>query len=309
MPNVLKSGAHLLSHNGEYIIQQNPAYYVPPPTNNIIPASHGQFSIGTFGSSIVLDPAMDRIFVVNFGNNTVSILNYTNPAVVTPTIITQAQGGFSGPGGLAIDPAMNRIFVTNVHGNSISILNYTNPTAGSPTIITTGASFIFNINPVYITLDPASDRIFVGMPYGSIRTVILNYTTPSNATATVSPAGWGVGPMLIDPTSNRFFINGSYIANYTNPFGSSPSNVGTWWLMSGFFINPAGDKIIGISNSNNISSVNYVNPGGGITTIATLAQLGLSGQIVRAITYDAPNQRLFCMCQGGNFVSFHNINL
>ena len=80
---------------------------------------------GTFNSprGIAIDNTNNRIFIVNNGNYTVSILNYLNPTAGSPTVITTTQGTFNSPVGIAIDTTNNRIFVLN--GNT-TVSNITN---------------------------------------------------------------------------------------------------------------------------------------------------------------------------------------
>ena len=115
-----------------------------------------------------------RIFIANQGNSTVSILNYINPALGSPTVITTAQGSFASPEGIAIDSANNRIFVTNQNNSTASILNYINPTVGSPTIITTTQGTFSTCEG--IAIDTLNNRIFISNNNSTISIISNNFT-------------------------------------------------------------------------------------------------------------------------------------
>ena len=237
----------------------------------VITTAQGTFNTPT---GIAIDPPSvafpnGRIFVVN-SNNTISILNYSNPTAGSPTVITTVQGSFyfgDYAGYIAIDALSNRIFVVNTGlSATVSILNYTNPTAGSPTVITT-VQGTFN-NPSHVAIDAPNNRIFI-TNCGNSSVSILNYTNPT--------AG---SPMVITTAQGTF----------NNP--------------TGIALDAPNNRIFIINRSNSsVSILNYTNPTAGSPTVITTAQGTFSLSYQTSLAIDAPNNQIFVVNANNNTVS------
>jgi YVTN family beta-propeller protein len=74
-------------------------------------------SVGRIPCALAINPVTRRLYVVNYGDETLSILDLQTRT----TIATLPVGPH--PQGLAIDSKSNRIYVANVHGNSVTVID------------------------------------------------------------------------------------------------------------------------------------------------------------------------------------------
>ena len=74
-------------------------------------------AVGQIPCALALDPANGMLYAVNYGDETLSIINLASFAVVR----TVALGDH--PQAVLVDPRANRVYVANVHGNSVSVLD------------------------------------------------------------------------------------------------------------------------------------------------------------------------------------------
>jgi DNA-binding beta-propeller fold protein YncE len=74
-----------------------------------------------------VDSAHGHLFVADFGNNRIQVLDTTSLAVVAtlgaPGAASSDNSHFNGPGGVAYDPAGNEIFVADSGNNRVQIFN------------------------------------------------------------------------------------------------------------------------------------------------------------------------------------------
>jgi DNA-binding beta-propeller fold protein YncE len=217
----------------------------------VISQATGSFSSPS-GAAYVPAP-VDRLFVSNFNNSTVSIINpNTNQrdtgAVNTggTGVISQATGSFSSPSGVAYVPApVDRLFVSNWSGSTVSIINpNTNQrdtaavnTGGTGVISTAAGSFS---NPYGVDYVPAPvDRLFVA-----------NFTS-----STVS---------IINPNINRL-PSGTFVSASFTPGLESAVNFNTPLIFNGPSFYTARARLA--SDSNTTQPTLAVNPTAGILAV------------------------------------------
>lgn len=260
-----------------------------------------------------------RVFVTNYSGNTVSILNYTNPWAGSPVVITQAQGSFSNPQGIAIDPPSTnfpngRIFVTNYNNgaNTVSILNYLNPTAGSPATVG-GFSQPSSIVIDFPSASFVNGRIFV-TNVNSSTVSVLSYLTPTSGVILTITQAQGTfsapASIAIDTTGSLIYVaNGNStvsILNYLTPNVGSPTVItktqGGFYTCWGIAINSQNNRIFVVNiDGNNVSILNYTNPTAGSPTMITINQ-GTFGA-PSSIAIDTINNRIFIPNLSGSTVS------
>jgi YVTN family beta-propeller protein len=155
-------------------------------TNKNVALNHS-LQVGTSPQGIAYDPVHGRMYVTNFGSNTISIID-TNTISVNDSYIEIDR-----PFGISYDNVNERMYVSNVRHDLIYVIDTnTNSILGSP--ISVGSS------PKGLEYDPVNNRIFVtnsnGSSVSSIRVVPLqsgivssvdgNGYRVSNETVTVS---------------------------------------------------------------------------------------------------------------------------
>ena len=86
----------------------------PVPAHNCSPAPLGDITVGDTPRGIAVDPTRQRVYVANFGSNSVSVIDSnTNTVIDTITGITAANG-------IAHDALHNMLWVTNYTTNQVT---------------------------------------------------------------------------------------------------------------------------------------------------------------------------------------------
>jgi hypothetical protein len=234
-PNTNQRDTGAVNTGGTGVISQATGSFANPRSVDYVPAP------------------VDRLFVANFNNSTVSIINpNTNQrdtgAVNTggTGVISQATGSFSSPSGVAYVPApVDRLFVSNWSGSTVSIINpNTNQrdtaavnTGGTGVISTAAGSFS---NPYGVDYVPAPvDRLFVA-----------NFTS-----STVS---------IINPNINRL-PSGTFVSASFTPGLESAVNFNTPLIFNGPSFYTARARLA--SDSNTTQPTLAVNPTAGILAV------------------------------------------
>jgi YVTN family beta-propeller protein len=265
----------------------------------IISQATGSFS-GSYGVAYVPAP-VDRLFVANFSNSTVSIINpNTNQRDTAAAntggtgIISAATGSFNLPFGVAYVPApVDRLFVANLGNSTVSIINPNTNQRDTAAANTGGTGIIsqatgsFNA-PSGVAYVPAPvDRLFV-TNFNSSTVSIINLNTNQRDTAAANTGGTGI----ISQATGSF--SGSYGVAYV------PAPVDR------LFVANAGNNTVSIINPNtNQRDTGAVNTGG--TGIISTATGSFNGPIGVAYV-PAPVDRLFVTNNGNSTVSIINPN-
>jgi YVTN family beta-propeller protein len=239
--------------------------------------------VGDIPYGAAYDPAKGEVFVVNSGDNTVSVISDTND-----TVVTTVQVG-SQPVGAAYDSAKGEVFVVDSGDDSVSVISdrYNQVVAN----IAVGAS------PDCIAYDPARGELFVGNELASTVSVISDSTDTVVATVAL--------PEVITPgqTINAIPYAVAYdgargevfVANNDNTVSvisdSSDTVVATVTLLQGsfpyglaydsakgevFVIDMSADTVFAISDTND-------------TVVATVEVGGLPN----AVAYDPAKGEVF----------------
>ncbi len=168
--------------------------YIPPlPVHNCAPARLGDISVGQTPRGIAVDSARQRVYVANFGSDSLSVIDSnTNTVIDTITGITAAtgitydpdhsllwvsnystnevtpieingDGSFTvlsalevgrGPWGVAYSAPYGQVYVANSLDNSVSVIE-----AASQTVVATLADD-FN-QPFHLAANPANGKVYV----------------------------------------------------------------------------------------------------------------------------------------------------
>lgn len=156
--------------------------------------------------SSAIDRESGRIFVVNTGVDSLTILDYNDPTIVLADLQIEA---LSNPYGIAIDRDKNRIFIANATGQKVTIHDYTNP---SNTLGDFGAVGCFSVD-----IDKIGNRIFLGETQ---EIYIYNYET-LDLIQTISGMNYP-RQVVFDPNNNRIIqahqgVNRIQIRQYDDP--------------------------------------------------------------------------------------------
>jgi YVTN family beta-propeller protein len=135
------------------------------------------------------DNSFKRLYIINAGTNSVSVLDATSPPALPPVTASPIPVG-SGPVQLTVLADGSRVYVANSAGNSVSVIN-----ANSLTVTKTIA---VGANPVSIASSGDSSRVYVasrntaGAPQGTIGII-----QTANDTDILNPHGTLANPILV----------------------------------------------------------------------------------------------------------------
>src|SRR5262249_27738840 len=147
-------------------------------------------------AGVGVNPATNRVYVANFGSDTVSVIDGATSAVIATVPVGPS------PNGVAVNPGANRIYATNVGGNSVPVIDGTTNTVVA-TIPVSGAA------PFFAAANPRNHRVYVsflGAETGGVD--VINGVT--NRVLATIPDAQGTRGVAVDAANNRvFFVNQS----------------------------------------------------------------------------------------------------
>ena len=103
--------------------------------------------VGTGPTAVAVDPAAGTVYVANFDDSTVSVIDEATGAV-TATI---RVGSF--PNAVAVDPAAGTVYVTNQNDGTVSVID---EATGTVT-----ATIAVGTQPYAVAVDPAAGTVYV----------------------------------------------------------------------------------------------------------------------------------------------------
>ena len=241
-------------------------------------ASYGQnpitnISVGTSPGAIGENIATNRIYVANYGSNSVTVID--GGTAGTSTIAVGAA-----PQAIAVNQVLNKIYVANFGSNNVAVID---GATGATSFIAVGNG------PQAISVNPLTNKVYVANS-GS-----ANVTVIDGATMTTTNVEVGNKPVALATYSSS---NKVYVANFasnsvtvidgatnlttTIGVGSSPQAIA---------VDPVNNRIyLANSGSNNVTAIDGTS--NSTTTIAT-------GNGPQAIAVDPVKNRIF-VANGGS---------
>ena len=168
----------------------------------VISQATGSFS-GSVGAAYVPAP-VDRLFVTNYNNSTVSIINpNTNQRDTAAAntggagVISTATGSFSGPAGAAYVPApVDRLFVTNYNNSTVSIINPNTNTLSIGSFVS--VAFTLGLESAIVFGTPL---IFNGPSFYTARARLASDSNTTRPTLAINPTA---GILAVRNAANIF---------------------------------------------------------------------------------------------------------
>jgi YVTN family beta-propeller protein len=299
-------------------------------------------TVGTSPLGVGIDTSTNRVYVANYGANSVTVIDgNTNTVVGTPIAVG------TGPDGIGVNPNTHLVYVANNangNGNSVSVINGTsNSVVGSPIIVQTGPAgvsvnpitnrvyvanspsssvsvingtsnkVLFTITdpslffPVGVSVNPATNRVYVANQLSS-SVAVINGTSNTVLTAIIvgnNPLG-----VAVNPTTNRVYVaNGNpssvSVINGTSNTVLTTITVGAF---SGIGVNPSTNRIYVASAATNglvPSPVSVID--GGTNTVITTVTVGSGGTpapwLIVGVGVNPTTSRVYVANVGDNSVS------
>jgi YVTN family beta-propeller protein len=230
---------------------------------------------GDSPSDMAYDPVNQRIYVTNFGSNTVSVIDTkTNTLVDNPIKV-----GIN-PKSIAYDPVNQKMYVTNFGSNTVSAID-TNTNLPGPAIYV-------GTSPRSIAYDPVNAKMYVSLLDND---TIAAIDTKTN-TLVDNPIKVGINPKSIayDLVNQRMYVTNfggegmvSVIETRNNTKLGAPIKVGS--MPQSIIYDPVNQRIY-VTNfgSNTVSTIN---------TNSTNQKSYLYIDSPFGLAYDPANERLF----------------
>ncbi len=251
------------------------------------PAVAATISVGTQPYGAGVNPTTNKIYVSNYGGNSVSVINgVTDTKIKDITVGTNPYGvgvnpntnkiyvaNFSddkvtvingatdtkikditvgtNPYGVGVNPNTNKIYVANQGSGTVSVINGTTDTV-------TGSPITVSSQPVAVGVNTTTNKIYVTNGGSGHVSVINGGTDAWIKDITVGTHPYDIG---VNPTTNKIYVanydsgNVSVINGGTDAVTGSPITVGTEPL--GVGVNPTTNRIYVTSAAgNNLSMIN-----------------------------------------------------
>lgn len=154
----------------------------------------GSVAVGSGPEELAYDPVNDLVYVANYYAGTISVLDASTLAAVTPPIKVDY-----GTSGLNVSAAGD-LYVSNVNTGNISVISGADPTAGIVENISEGST-------VGAANNPSDDQEFVADPLANSITVIGDVESPPSVVAN-DQVGTSPGPVAYSATHDEYFVGG-----------------------------------------------------------------------------------------------------
>jgi YVTN family beta-propeller protein len=151
-------------------------------TPGLTPAVAASVPLGVKPTYSDLDAHLNRLYVINAGDNTVSVFDASNVNVANsppiPSLSPPVAVG-TAPAGIAALQDGTRFYVANSGSNDVSVVSAT-----SFTVLKTVA---VGVGPTFVAADPGSTKVYVTNPRGFSTSVIQTVNDTVSATIAAPP--------------------------------------------------------------------------------------------------------------------------
>jgi YVTN family beta-propeller protein len=218
----------------------------------------GSITTGANPSALAVNVVTNRIYVCNYGANTITVIDGTQHSVLTTVTVGNA------PSAVAVNPVTNKIYVANYGSNTVSVVD------GATNATTTVG---VGVTPYSIAVNPVTNKIYVAN-YGGANVSVIDGAT--NTTTTVA-VGSNPSCVAVNPVTNRIYVTSSaasdirVIDGATNATTTVSVGAGPWALA----VNPVTNRIYTANYSGN--SVTVID---GATNSTTTVAVGTGPQAI-----------------------------
>lgn len=183
-----------------------------PPTSPPGPSVIATIPVGTGPNGIAVNENTNRIYVTNYADNTVSVIDGN----INSVIATVPVG--AGPSGIGVNPATNKVYVVNRGDSTISVING-NTNNVTSTIPVNNNAFGVGINPntnrIYVSVQPGIARgpyveVIDGVTDSVVSTIPCGITT--DPVRGVSASYCSPSQVVVDPSTGKVYVH-DYNAN------------------------------------------------------------------------------------------------
>jgi len=174
---------------------------VPAPAQTLT----ASFSVGTGPSAVAVNPVTNKIYVVNRGSNTVTVIDGATNATTTVSVGTE-------PLAAAVNPITNKIYVANFFDFTVTVIDgATNAT----TTVSVGTG------PGSEAVNPVTNKIYV-TNQGSSTVTVIDGATNATTTVSVGPSGTGSDEFVPDQAGTTGIYKETFDASNDSAWGYIP---------------------------------------------------------------------------------------
>jgi len=190
--------------------------------------------VGSGPQDLTVNPSTNKIYVTNYHDDTVSVIDGSTNTVATIIGVGDA------PLGVDVNPITNKVYVTLNIGNGVTVIS-----GSTNSILTTINPFG---NPHGVDVNPITNKIYVAQ--ANVR--VIDGATDT-ILATIATPGFGSIAVDVNPITNKIYVANIYthtvsvIDGSTDTVVGSPIPVGT--NPNDIAVNPKTNKIY-VSNQN-----------------------------------------------------------
>ena len=220
--------------------------------------------------AVVLNPKTNKVYAVNSGDGTVTVMNGSANATTTVRVGSQ-------PVTITVNPVTNKIYVGNSGSGTVSVID------GATDAVT--ATVKVGALPYVVAANPASNKVYVSKTFSNTMTVIDGAT---NATSNLK-AGIQADAIAVNPVTNKLYLTNyesqsvTVMDGTTNDTSSVVAGVHLWAIA----LNPVTDKIyVANAGASNMTVIDGAN--NSTTTVKT-------GDIPCAIAVDSVANRVYAV--------------
>ncbi len=285
--SVVASNAAIVTVN---LPQPSPTPF-PAQTLSQWPMMVGNVTVGSEPYTEAYDSGKAEMFVVNSGDDSVSVISDKNNTVIATIPVMPF------PAGIAYDPGKEEVFVANSGWNTVSVISDATNTVVANITVGDTSTAKFVTAPTGIAYDSAKGWLYVTTTYEENDVSVIS----DNSNTVIATIQVGDYPSWVayDSGKGEIFVTNSYdnttsvISDATNkviatiPVGWTPKRLAYDSAMGEIFVcNSAGNTVSVISDATN--------------TVTATIPVGLSPVDV---AYDSAKNEIFVTNSGSNSVS------
>ena len=189
--------------------------------------------VGSTPWGVAVSPDGSRVYVANYGDSSVSVIN-----TATNTVVTTVSVG-SYPWDLAMSPDGSRVYVVNYYADSVSVI----ATATNAVVATVGVGSY----PQAVAVSPDGSRVYVAN-YGGDSVSVIN--TATNAVVATVSVGRRPSGVAVSPDGSRVYvpIEDSKVKVINTATNAVVATVGVGSYPYGVAVGPGGSPVY-VTNS------------------------------------------------------------
>ena len=184
--------------------------------------------VGSTPWGVAVSPDGSRVYVANYGDSSVSVIN-----TATNTVVTTVSVG-SYPWDLAMSPDGSRVYVVNYYADSVSVI----ATATNAVVATVGVGSY----PQAVAVSPDGSRVYVAN-YGGDSVSVIN--TATNAVVATVSVGRRPSGVAVSPDGSRVYvpIEDSKVKVINTATNAVVATVGVGSYPEGVAVSPDGSRV------------------------------------------------------------------